>query len=181
MKFFKESIKSIKTSGSIAPSSKYLIEKCLAHVDFTKAKIILEFGVGDGVITAEILERVSSDCKVIAIEINENLYDYTKEKFSNNQLELVLGSAFDFDKILKERETEKVDYIISSLPLSLLEEREVNRLFVKLPNYISESGAYIQYQYSLGKYAYLKKVFKDVKVDFTIMNTPPALIFTCSV
>ena len=60
MKFFKESIKSMKTSGSIAPSSKYLIQKCLKNVNFDKAEVILEFGVGDGVITEEILKRLIS-------------------------------------------------------------------------------------------------------------------------
>ncbi len=180
LKFFKESIKSMKTSGSIAPSSKYLIHKCLKNVDFDKAEVILEFGVGDGVITEEILRKVNPNCKVIAIEINENLFEFSRDKFSEHtNLELVLGSAFDFDKILKDKGIKKVDYIVSSLPLSLFKQEEIDVLFEKIPEYLSKEGSYVQYQYSLGKYAYLKKVFDKVSVDFTLMNAPPALIFTC--
>lgn len=171
----------MKTSGSIAPSSKYLVQKCLKHVDFEKAKVILEFGVGDGVITEEIIKKAKPDCKVIAIEINENLFDYTRQKLGTiNNLELVLGSAWDFDNILAQHDIDKVDYIISSLPLSLFKKHEIENLFERIPAALSANGAFIQYQYSIGKYAYLKTVFNKVGVDFTIRNAPPALIFTCT-
>ncbi len=180
MKFFKEAIKNIKTSGSIRPSSKYLIKKCLQHVDFESAKVILEFGVGDGCITEEILTKVNPSCRVIALEINENLCEYSRERFKAfENLELHCASAFDFDALLLELGVEKVDYIISSLPLSLFKQNEIESLFDKVPTYLSEEGAFIQYQYTLGKYVYLKKVFNKVMVDFTVRNTPPALIFTC--
>ena len=181
MKFFKESIKSMKTSGSIRPSSKYLIKKCLQHVDFAQAKVILEFGVGDGCITEEILKKVNPGCRIIALEINENLCDYSRERFKEHKnLELHCASAFDFDELLKELGVDNVDYIISSLPLSLFKQAEIEGLFEKVPNFLSEEGAYIQYQYTLGKYVYLKKVFEKVSIDFTLRNTPPALIFTCT-
>lgn len=170
----------MKTSGSIAPSSKHLIQKCLDNVDFENAKVILEFGVGDGVITEEILEKVNSDCRVIAIEINENLFDYSQEKFkTQSNLSLHLASALEFDEVLKKEGIDKVDYVISSLPLSLFKQEEIDNLFDKIPNYLSDKGAFVQYQYSIGKYGYLKKVFDKVSVDFTIRNAPPALIFTC--
>jgi len=180
VKFFKESIKSMKTSGSITPSSKYLVQKCLDKVDFNQAKVLLEFGVGDGVITEEILGKVNSACRVIAIEINENLFTYSKKKFANAEnLSLHLASALDFDQVLKKEGIEKVDYVISSLPLSLFSQEEIDDLFEKIPCHLSGEGAFIQYQYSIGKYGYLKKVFDKVSVDFTIRNAPPALIFTC--
>jgi phospholipid N-methyltransferase len=170
----------MKTSGSIAPSSKYLIRKCLKYIDFETANVILEFGVGDGVITEEILKKINPNCKVIAIEINENLFDYTQKKFQQHpNLDLVLGSAFDFDQILKDKGVDKIDYVVSSLPLSLFENGEIKDLFEKVPNYLAEDGAFIQYQYTLGKYPYLKKIFEKVSIDFTLMNAPPALIFTC--
>jgi len=170
----------MSTSGSITPSSKYLIRKCLKNIDFDKARIILELGVGDGVITEKILKKIHPNCKVIAIEINENLFKYTQKKFANHpQLELVLGSAFDFDLVLKDLNIDKVDYVVSSLPLSLFEKDQIEELFEKVPTFLLDEGAFIQYQYTLGKYPYLKKIFEKVNVDFTLMNAPPALIFTC--
>lgn len=170
----------MKTSGSITPSSKYLIQKCLDNVDFDQAKVILEFGVGDGCITEEILNKRNANCKLIAIEINENLFDYAINKFKNHEnLILYLASAFDFDEVLQKEGVSEVDYIISSLPLSLFKKSEIDSMFNKVPNFLSENGAFIQYQYSIGKYGYLKKVFNKVSVDFTVRNAPPALIFTC--
>ena len=181
MKFFKESIKNLKVSGSITPSSKHLIKKCLHGVDFKNSKVILEFGVGDGCITEEILKKINPNCRVIAIEINENLFEYGVDKFGvHPNLSMHLGSAFEFDKILEKEEVQEVDYVISSLPLSLFKQKEIEDMFAKVPNYLSPKGAFIQYQYSLGKYSYLKKIFNKVQVDFTIRNAPPALIFTCA-
>lgn len=171
----------MKTSGSITPSSRHLVRKCLKNVDFAHARVIVEFGVGDGVITEEILNQLNPNCRLIALEINKNLCAYSSERFRDfNKLELHCASAFEFDSLLKELGIDKVDYIISSLPLSLFKKNEIENLFKKIPNYLAEGGAYIQYQYTLGKYPYFKKVFDQVSVDFTLRNAPPALIFTCT-
>ncbi len=181
MNFFKESIKNLKRSGSLTPSSRYLIAQCLEGVDFTKAQTILELGVGDGCITQEILEKSNPTCRIIALEINENLFEYAQKKFiAQENLKLHLASAFDFDKILEQENVQEVDYIISSLPLSLFKSAEIEHLFAKIQKHLSPSGVFVQYQYSIGKYAYLKTVFSDVKVGFTLLNAPPALIFTCA-
>lgn len=171
----------MKTSGSITPSSKYLVQKCLKNVDFEQSKVIVEFGVGDGVITEELLKKMNPNCRLIALEINKNLCDYSRERFKDFQnLELYCASAFEFDVLLEKLDIKQVDYFISSLPLSLFKKQEIEILFKKIPDFMSKGGAYIQYQYSLGKYPYFKKVFDEVRVDFTIRNAPPALIFTCT-
>lgn len=162
------------------PSSRYLIDKCLQPIDFDQAEVILEFGVGDGCITEEILQRAKPTTKIIAIEINENLYQYGKEKFSNHaNLYLHFGSALVFDKLLETYGITSVDFIVSSLPLSLFKQKDIEELFDKIPHHLSVGGAFIQYQYSIGKLQYLKSVFSKVRIDYTILNTPPALIFTC--
>lgn len=172
----------MKTSGSITPSSRHLVRKCLKNVDFENAKVIVEFGVGDGVITEELLKKLNPNCRLIALEINENLCAYSRERFEEfPNLELHCTSAFDFDSLLKKLDIDKVDYFISSLPLSLFKKHEIEGLFNKIPDYLAGGGAYIQYQYSLGKYPYFKQVFDQVSVDFTIRNAPPALIFTCTI
>ncbi|WCC42260.1 hypothetical protein PJJ26_12605 [Tenacibaculum finnmarkense] len=42
--FFKEAVKNYKTSGTVAPSSKYLANKMLREIDFSKANVIIELG-----------------------------------------------------------------------------------------------------------------------------------------
>jgi phospholipid N-methyltransferase len=45
---------------------------------------------------------------------------------------------------------------------------------------LSPAGAFIQYQYSLNVYRRLRTTFKNVDLNFTPMNFPPAFVFTCS-
>ena len=44
--------------GSIVPSSRFLIRQLLAPVNWTQARVFVEYGPGVGGITAEVLRRV---------------------------------------------------------------------------------------------------------------------------
>ena len=85
MDFLKEAINKINTVGSIKPSSKYLIKKCLRDLDFQKNQIILEFGPGNGNFTSEILNRIPSSTKLISFETNKVFYEYCLEKFKSHK------------------------------------------------------------------------------------------------
>jgi phospholipid N-methyltransferase len=44
---------------------------------------------------------------------------------------------------------------------------------------LQPAGMFLQYQYSLNAYKKLKSTFKNVEVNFTPMNIPPAFVFIC--
>ena len=67
--FFKEAVKNYKTSGTVVPSSKYLANKMLKDIDFSSAKLIVELGPGNGVITHDILKKLSPDATLICFEL----------------------------------------------------------------------------------------------------------------
>ena len=105
--FFSEAIKSIKTTGSIKPSSKYLVRNCLKGLDFTDGDNIIEFGPGNGCITEEIMNCISPNTNLFSFEINSVFYKYCKSKFaSNKNIHILNESALDLD----------VSFDFSSLP-----------------------------------------------------------------
>ena len=57
--------------ASIAPTSTRCVRAILKSVDFTTAKLIIEFGPGDGAFTAPILTKLGPDAKLVVIETNE--------------------------------------------------------------------------------------------------------------
>ena len=179
--FAKEAVNSIKNIGAVAPSSKYLAKNILKHVDFQENQVFLEFGSGNGAITKQILKRLPSSSKLISLEINAPFLEHCKEKFGHySNFEAYNHSAFEFDTLLKELSINKVDYLISSLPLAILPKEGLDSMFKKIPKYLTEKGSFVQYQYSLNKYKYLKNVFDNVKLDFTLGNIPPAFVYRCS-
>jgi phospholipid N-methyltransferase len=179
--FFKVAINSLKTSGTINPSSKYLIKSCLKDIDFETAKTIVEFGTGNGCITKELALLMPSHCQLYSFEINPKFHSYAKNRFSqHSNIEILEMSALDFDQILKAQAITSVDYIISSLPLTLLKTTEAQILLNKVRKHLKQDGLFVQYQYSLSRYGLLKKNFKKVHLSFTMINVPPAFVYTSS-
>ena len=181
--FFKTCVSSIKTSGTIKPSSKKLINTCLKNLDFSKYNTIVELGPGDGCVTAEIISRMNGDTKLFSIEINEAFYAHCTQRFSDIEKDIVFhkGSAFELQDILHKNGIDKVDCIVSSLPLSLFKKEQVEDLLRQVKVILGKEGKYVQYQYSLMNYTFFKRVFSNVNLDMTLVNFPPAFVYHCVV
>ena len=65
----------MKTSGTIIPSSRFLVKKMLYEIDFSKADVIVELGPGNGVITKNILKKLHAKAVLICFEINDSFYN----------------------------------------------------------------------------------------------------------
>ena len=71
------------------------------------------------------------------------------------------------------------DYVISSLPLALLDDAKVESILSAIRESLCPGGHFLQYQYSLAHYADLKSTFSKVHLRFTIRNMPPAFVYDC--
>ncbi len=172
-------IKSFKTSGTITPSSKVLVKTLLAPIDFTSARCIIELGPGTGCVTTSILERMHADCVLICFEVNSDFIAQL-EALQDSRLRVVNACASSIRTILDDLNIEEVDHIVSSLPLSLIDDEVVTRILESVRSNLREGGRYLQFQYSLSNYAELKPIFKKVRLDFTFRNMPPAFVYECT-
>jgi phospholipid N-methyltransferase len=178
--FFKESVASIATTGTIKPSSKYLIKNCLKNLVLPEADHIIEFGPGNGCITQQLAANIADSTHLYSFEVNPNFYAHCSEKFSAHDNVFILNeSAFNFDTVLEKASIQQVDYIISSLPLALFDDSDIDVLLDKVHHYLKKGGIFIQYQYSLSMYKQLKRTFNVVKLDLTVRNLPPAFVYKC--
>ncbi len=179
-KFFKEFMKPVKNNiGAVAPSSKHLVKKMIDPIDFSKVKCIVEFGPGTGNITHELLNRMPADAVLIVFEINKEFCDRLEE-IHDSRIRIISDSAENLEEYLMKNNIEKVDYIVSSLPFSIIPNSIVRSILSTVKRTLLPKGAFIQYQYSLNAYFKLKNTFKKVDLDFTPINLPPAFIFTCT-
>ena len=177
--FFKEAVKSMKTSGSFVPSSRYLVRRILKNVDFEKSKVIVEYGPGNGIITKEILKRLNPDATLLSFEINDTFYVNLK-KIDNKQLVALKVSAEDVKKEVEKLGFTKVDTIISSLPLSILPKELAEDVIKKSHKILKDKGQFVQFQYSVNFLRQFKSVFKNnVELEFEPLNFPPAFVYIC--
>lgn len=175
-KFFLEFLKHWREVGSIAPSSVFLSKKILEPIDFQKARVIIELGAGTGSITKKILKHMGRESTLIVFEVNKNFCKNLK-KIRDKRLVVVHASATHLAKYLRGKQA---DYIISGIPLMIIPRAMREDIIISAKEALTKHGVYIQFQYSMESYPFLKSKFPRVKMSFTPLNIPPAFIYVCS-
>ena len=179
IQFIKESLRNIKEVGTILPSSKYVVAKMIAPINFRKKLTILELGSGSGVITKKLLEKMSSDSQLICFETNKKFYQELKQ-INNEKMILINESAEKMKLYLKEFKIEKVDYIVSSVPLAILPKEKTHKILSISVEKLGESGKLIQLQYSKLLDKKLQSYYNNIDIQFTPSYYLPAFIYTCN-
>lgn len=176
---FLESIKNLKTVGTLKFSGPKIVNKILEPVDFSTARNIVEFGTGDACITKEILQRMSPDAKLISFEINDKFYEMNKG-MKDPRFSLIHDSAAELDKYCDEHEMEELDVVISSIPVSLISKEDTAKIMEAMVGRLKPNGIYVQLQYSLVSKKVYEANFEKVDYSFMPISVPPAFVYVCS-
>lgn len=193
--FFQESIRSLRPTASLFPSSRYLADALLRPIDFRKARTIVELGPGTGAITGEILKRLRPDGRLLAIDINPVFIRHLRTACDDPRLIPLDGSATDLLSLLAVHEAGSIDAVVSSLGLTRMEHRIRASIVRQVRTCLASRGTMTQYQYvraypgyfdipkfrfcKFDEAKFLRKSFRDVSVGGVLFNLPPALVFTC--
>ncbi len=174
--FFREAMKSFRTTGSITSSSKALVKKLVEPLPANRPLVIVELGPGDGCVTRAILDKVHAESHVTAFEIN-SVFIEKLAGIKDQRLRVLPVGAERLTDFVAEG---TVDYVVSSLPLSMI-PKEVKEAILKQSQLVLQpKGRFLQFQYALQDYGLLKDYFNRVSVSFTMANLPPAFIYSCS-
>ncbi|HYL00921.1 MAG TPA: methyltransferase domain-containing protein [Steroidobacteraceae bacterium] len=165
--------------GSIVPSSRFLIRELLHPVDWNRARVIVEYGPGVGVITAEVLRRMRPDALLIAIEMNPDFVGYLRGALTDPRLRVVEGSAEWVDEILGRFGRQQADYIISGIPFSTIPAPLRESILRKTRAVLAPRGAFLVYQFSTRVLEDLRRIFGYVGRKFEPLNVLPAHLFFC--
>ena len=89
--------------GSIIPSSRTVIERMLAPVDWQNTRLFVEYGPGVGTFTRPILEKLAKDATLLTIDTNSEFNEFLEQSIDDPRRFAVTGSAADVESILAER------------------------------------------------------------------------------
>jgi phospholipid N-methyltransferase len=151
----------------------------LRSIDFDRARTIVQLGVGTGCITRELLRRLRPDARLISIEVN-GVFVAECRQIRDPRLVLRHDCAGSLPRVRRELGLGDIDYIVSSLPLAIMDDQLVDRILAVSQASLAPHGMFLQYQYSLKHRAALRRRYRDVRLDFTIRNLPPAFVYACS-
>jgi phospholipid N-methyltransferase len=166
--------------GSIIPSSPFLVNQVLEPIDWQRAHIIVEYGPGVGTFTGEILRRMRSDAKLVAIETNRDFVRFLERSLPDPRLHVVHDSAAEVQTILACLGLPAARYIISGIPLGSMPEAVRTDIVAKTRAALEPGGAFLVYQFTARVLPALRRTFGDVRRSFEGRNLPPAQLFVCA-
>jgi phospholipid N-methyltransferase len=166
--------------GSVIPSSSFLVNDVLNHVNWESARVLVEFGPGVGTMTQEILRRMRPDAVLIAIELNPDFVSFLQEKICDPRLRVVNASAADVRRVLAAMDLGHADYIISGIPYTNMPDDIRRDIMQESRAALHNKGALLIYQFTRTVLPYLESHFGNIEQGFQFWNILPARIFHCT-
>ena len=193
--FLTEALRSLPETASVFPSSRHLASALLRHIDFQKASVFVELGIGTGAVTSQIVRRMRPGARLYAIDINPRFVSCVQRNISDSRMIPIVGCAEDLDRILQDLGVSKVDAVVSCLGLTNMRETQRHAIIEQTLRKLGPDGIMSQFQYlhatgmsyclrKLGlEYfsggEYFEKRFKRVVTERVLRNLPPAAVFSC--
>lgn len=165
--------------GSVFPSSRYLINRVLGHVDWDEIHNVVEYGPGVGTFTRPMLARMSFDARLLAIELNQDFCQSLSADIVDPRFELIRGSAVDVTHWMHRRSMAKADFILSCIPYTFFSHDLRRNILVASRNALAPRGTFVSFQYTRAVLPDLRDVFSQVEEDFELINFLPARVFYC--
>lgn len=177
--FLRESIRNLRSTGSVAPSSRFLCRRIAGKIDPEKARVVVELGPGDGVITRYILDRLPPDARLLIFEINEVFVEKLRTMLHDPRLTLIHDSAENMEQHFTANGITEVDYIVSGIPFVMLPESLAESITKECRRWLRMGGLFIQFHYSPLLISFYRRIFGNAEVDIIPLNIPPALVISC--
>jgi phospholipid N-methyltransferase len=166
--------------GSIIPSSKFLVEKLLDQIDFSTARVIVEYGPGVGNISKELLENMRPDARLVVIEMNGDFVKFLRKSFDDRRLIVVQGSAADVERELAKHGITHVDYVLSGIPFTTIPEPIREKILDSTWKILQPDGKLLVYQFTRAVLPLLRRHFTTIQTEFEPLNILPARLFYCT-
>ncbi len=174
--FFKRFLQKPFQVASIIPSSRALVERVAEKIDFSRARVIVEYGPGEGVHTREIVRRMRPDAQLLVFELDAAFSKELERQFAGDRRVHVCNcNAADLPEEMQRRGIVSCDYILSGIPFSILDIDKKRALLQKTHDSLNGDGAFIIYQVTneLKQHA---SIFEHAESEYFLQNIPPMFI-----
>jgi phospholipid N-methyltransferase len=168
-------IKNIFITGAITQSSRNVEVEICKYVPKQDYKTIVEFGMGHGNITSEILRIMSSNSKLYAFEVNKSFCEHVRNTITDDRLIIINDSAEN----IKEHIKEDLDLIISSIPLSFFSKEKGLGIIQDTYDKLVDNAYYSQFLYSKNSFKKFKQIFEQCYIEIIKNNIPTTYIYHC--
>ena len=164
-----------------------MVDKVIDLANLSDACTVVELGPGTGVFTEQIQKQLAKDATFFALELNKSFVEATKKRCP--EATVYHDSAEQLQKYLLKHNHQRCDRIICSLPWTIFENAEQDRLLDTIATALKPGGKFISIVYlgakarARGRYFInsLPLHFQHIEKSGTVwQNLPPTQIYCCS-
>lgn len=167
-------ITNILTTGAVGQTSRDVELEICAHLPRDENRVIVEYGMGLGNITVEVLNTISPSSRLYAFEVNKEFCEIARHQIRDERLIIINAGA----ETMKHHVHDPVDGFISSIPFSFF-SKEISEQIIQSSYDALRPGQYFS-QVLLTKFNFKKftKVFDDCEMK-RLGNIPVEFIYHC--
>ncbi len=170
--FFKRVLANPIRVGYLVPSSPFLTRKTAGRIDFSKPRVVVELGPGEGCHTRQIVRRMNPGSKLVLIELDAHFAEHLQKQFAHDtRVTVVNGDALYLPETLEELGCLNPDYIVSGIPFTIMERQLREQLLASIARAMGPDSIFITYQFSLQLSEH--ELFDLKRSEHCLFNVPP--------
>jgi phosphatidylethanolamine/phosphatidyl-N-methylethanolamine N-methyltransferase len=178
-------LRSPRTIGAIAPSSKALAAAMVVPVDGRNATRVVELGPGTGAFTAALIDCLKGSSRLLAIDREAAFVERLRDRWP--QADFVCASAADLPRLAAERHFLPIDHIVSGLPFASLPGEVTKAILDGIERSLKIGGTFTTFQYVHAYRLPPAVAFRDdinlrmgalPARSLVLRNLPPAYVLT---
>lgn len=171
--FFKRVLANPLRVGYVVPSSPFLTHQTSRRLDFSKPRVVVELGPGEGCHTRKIVKRMNADSKLILLELDEEFATHLRKYFAKDpRVSVYHKDALQLPDILREHGYTHCDYIVSGLPFLVIEEETRNKILHNIADAMTPESRFITYQVTTQLCDH-EHLFELAHKEYCPLNIPP--------
>ena len=136
----------------------------------------MEYGAGAGVFSKHVLDKMTPDSNLYLFETNDILYKKLLE-IKDRRVHFFRKSVEYVTELLDRSLVGDVDYIISGIPFSFLDEDQKKSILEQSKKILKDGGGFLAYQTSGHLKEPLEKTFGNVETEWEWRNIPPMTVY----
>ncbi len=137
-----------RTVGAVSASSKAMAREMVREIPTDKPVNVVELGPGTGSFTRAIVERIAPGSRFLAIELDGEFVERLRPRWPS--VEFVLASAEELEHLVKKRNLQPVDHIVSGLPFASLPVDVSRKVMDGIQHTLRPGGTFTTFQYLHG-------------------------------
>lgn len=171
--FFKRVLANPMRVGYLVPSSPFLTRQTSSRLDFSRPRVIVELGPGEGCHTRAIVKRMTPDSRLVLFEVDAEFVTHLRHQFRKDPRVTILQTdALHIREALKELGHTRCDYILSGIPFSVIEKTIRHRILSRIAGAMDADSRFIAYQLGT-QLCEEEHLFELAEKKFCALNLPP--------